>query len=612
MSLTLDFSELFYTGGAPPSAEVPGRFDVGLAGRGFMIDWNAPDPWQRASIPLLRQQADQSSQPTESSINPEDLWRRTVSDFSRGAGQRNFDSIGDSDPARFFESKGIDPWTKGQFSLLPATASKRASGNTNLDLAAAGSYLYLIDGGDIVYTQDITAGTPTWTDITGEPANAATSITSDGYSVWTAHGTNGVYVTTRGAGSTASSYTGTVAGVRYANGRLFAWSTDKLYNLVTPGALPAALLDHPNSDFTWVDVCEGPGFYYAAGYAGDKSLIYKTAVKPDGTGLDAPTVAGSLPDGEVVRSLHAYLGYVLIGTDKGLRFAVPNESTGSLTIGGDIETGSPVRCFEPQGRYVWFGWSAFDGTSTGLGRLDLSVFNEGGRPAYASDLMAAGSTAVTSVVTFQDIRVFAVSGFGIFAETADLVSSGTWRIGTLSYGLYDPKVTMFVTVSHSPLEGGLHAELAVDGGDFTDLSTTGGLDGTTRTDFPTNRARGENFDIRLTLSRDPGDTTTGPTVKRLTLRSKPAAARSEQIIVPLLLGFGEIDRTGSMYARDAIDDLEFLGELEEGGESHSYQEGSLSFTVIAEDHVWAPDHPEEHGLGFGGTYTIRLKRFATE
>src|SRR5690606_21958944 len=160
----------------------------GLNGRGFLLDL-ASNEFRHVTVPLLRDQADQSERPGEASINPDDLWRRTAATWHRGAGQRNFDAK-DSDGARFYASKGIDPWTDGELRLLPATDEQKSSANTNLALAVAGSYLYLIDGGSIHYTQDIKVDSPVWSDITGEPATAPTAITSDGYNVYTAHGSD--------------------------------------------------------------------------------------------------------------------------------------------------------------------------------------------------------------------------------------------------------------------------------------------------------------------------------------------------------------------------------------------------------------------------------------
>lgn len=613
--VTSPLDQPFFTGTSATSSEVPGRYHVALDGRGFILDL-ASNEYRHVSIPLLRQQADQSETPGEASVNPDDLWRRQATTWHRGAGQRILDG-NESEPGRFWASKGIDPWTIGQLELLPDTDQKKSSANTNLGLAVAGAYLYLIDGASVQYTQDVTADSPTWTDITGESGTAAVAgapITSDGYHVWTAHGSDGVYETTRGAATTAKGVTGTITGIKYLKGRLFGWAADELYNIVdvdtgTPAALDPAILDHANSDFAWVDVAEAAGFYFPAGYSGDKTTIYKTAVQEDGTGLDVPTVAAELPDGEIIRSIQGYLGFLLIGTDKGIRFGQP-DGQGNITLGALIDDAAEVRCFEGQGPFVWFGWSQYDGTSTGLGRLDLGTFNDTA-PAYASDLMAAADGDVLSVATFQGIRVFAVSGDGIFGQDTDKVATGTIDLGRITYGLADPKVSVFVNVNHEPLDGSIGASLSRDHGDLTAIGAVNDVADTVESSFPTNRARGQAFDLRLTLERDETPTL-GPIVNAVTLRSYPAASRSERIVMPLLLGKNQVDVTGQSHGRDLIDDINFLLALEGDGTPVSVQEGRITSVAVAEDHEWRPHHFDRDAGAFAGTYVLQLKRFATE
>lgn len=603
----------FFTGTSATSTDVPGRYPVALDGRGFLLDLKSNEYVHR-SIPLLRQQADQSELPGSASVNPDDLWRRVATSWHKGAGQRLLDAD-EAEAGRFYTSKGIDPWTFGQVQLLSDVAEKKNSASANLGLAVAGAYLYLLDGGSIQYTQDVTVGSPTWTDITGESGTSGTSITSDGYSVYSSHAADGIYVTTRGAGATAKGVTGTVNGVKYLKGRLFAWATDKLYNVisvdtVTPAALPTPLLDHANSDFAWVDVAEAAGFYFAAGFSGDKSTVYKTAVQQDGTDLENLMVAAELPDGEIVRSVYGYLGFLLIGTDKGIRFGSP-DGNGNVTLGALITDAPEVRCFEGQESFVWFGWSQYDAVSTGLGRLDLSSFN-GSKPAFASDLMVAENGDVLAIATFQNIRVFAVSGDGIFAQDTLKVASGTIDLGQVTYGLADPKVSLSVTVNHEPLDGTIAAYMARDHGDYVEIGGAASADGSVTSSFPTNRARAQAFDLRLVLTRDAVATTTGPVVNLVTLKAFPAAERSERIVLPLLLGDDQRDRAGNKVTRDVLDDLEFLTALESDSTPVTLQEGMFTQIVVVEDHEWRPHHFDEDAGYFAGTYLIQLKRFASE
>jgi hypothetical protein len=603
VGLTSTLSAPYFTG-QTRSEQVPHKFDVSLNGRGYMVDLQADaDAFSRRSIPLLRNQANTGDQFGEASLNPEELWRRSQDSFDHGAGQTYLDRE-DSDRRRFRSSKGVDVWTRWALSLLPDTASRRTSTASNLALMPAGDNLYLTDGADLLRTTDLT----TWTAITGLPATAPASVTSDGFNVFTAHGGDGVYRTTRGAGDATSYATGTVTLLGYIKGRLMAAAGSSVYNITASGTLPAALFTHPNTDFTWIGFAGGPTLpvIYAAGFSGDKSLVYRTAIKADGTGLDAMIVAGELPDGEIVRSIDSYLGFVLLGTDEGVRFCA-TDSQGNLQIGALIRTGVPVRCFEGQDRFVWFGWSNYDAASTGLGRMDLTAFPTSGllAPAYASDLMADGQGAVTTVVSFGRLRLFTVSGLGVFGETSEKVESGTLDSGLITYGLSDPKVAVFVDVRLSDLSGSNSAWLAVDGGEFVQLGTRGGDSDDEA--FQAGQIDGESFEVRHELVRSATSATAGPVVTRWTLRSYPKTTRGEIFTVPLLLHETVTDRGDVEVPVDVAVELAELLVLQTSRQLFIYQVGEETHTVLLEDSVFAYSHRTSDGRAWNGTHNVKLK-----
>lgn len=364
---------------------------------------------------------------------------------------------------------------------------------------------------------------------------------------------------------------------------------------------------------SWVGFAEGQGHLYAAGYSGDKSLVYRSAVKSDGTALDVPVVAGELPDGEIVRSIHGYLGFVVIGTDLGVRFATA-DSNGNLTLGALIRTDRAVHAFEGQERFVWFGWPNYDGASTGLGRLDLSTVGAAGlsplTPAYASDLMAAAQGSVLSVVTFQDRRVFAVSGSGIWGQDSALVASGSLDSGKITYGLADLKVAMYADIRHLALQGTVSEYLSTDGGSFVLIgtnSTPGSL--APAATFPAGQARGESFELRTTLARATTDTTTGPTVTRMTLRSFPSPARGRYFQVPLLL-HDTVLVGDSPVDVDVVTELGLVESLESSRDLVTYQEGAMSYTVLVEDTEWVAYDRTQSGEFWNGTLVVTLKKFS--
>lgn len=623
-------SIVYYSGGGVSSL-VPGLFPVAIDGHPYLIDLKIGDTirssgtgFQRSSIPLLRNQADVANLPGEQSINPEDLWRRAAEDWTHGAGQKHFDRQ-ESDSSRFNVSKGVDVWTKWQISLLNDTLLKKSTAQTNLAMVVAGSRLYVQFGSTVdasLYYTTTTTVTDDFTPVTGTPAASSTGITSDGVNVWASYPTV-IHHTTTALGATTSRVTGGTAfsAIAYLKGRLMVADGPTLYNLVvnanaTTGtqAVPVTaatglLYTHPNASFNWVGFAEGQGNIYAAGYAGDKSLVYRTTIRADGTALDIPVVAGELPDGEIVRAIQGYLGFVLVGTDRGVRFGT-TDGNGNITFGALIQTStgttSPVRCFEPQDRFVWFGYSPYDSVSTGLGRLDLSVFTSPNTPAYASDLMVTSQAAVLAVVTFGNKRAFAVSGVGFYVESLVPVASGTLDSGLITYGIHDNKVPMYVEMRCNPLVGSYTIAIATDSGAFTTLGTTSTA-GATASTFSAGQDQANRFELRLTLTAG----ATAPVLSRLVLRSYPAAPSGEIFVVPVLL-YEEVEVGDQIRTFNPLIELNFLRSIISDHRLVTYQEGTDNHSVFIDDYQWYPGHLTMDGNFWDGTCVLKMKSLASE
>ena len=599
-------SPAFYAG-TSYSALVPYPFPISIDGHAYQLQWDANSigvwgaKFKRNSLPLLRTQADASATPGEQSVSPEQFWRRSQETWQYGEGQVYLDRAS-SDLRRYHDAEGIDPWNPWGFTLLNDTQNKKSSTNTGLQAIVAGSYVYILDGTAVQFSTDLSS----WTTVTvsGSPASPV-SITTDGYNVWTARGTSGVYSTIAGGASETSYATGTATLIRFVKSRLMAAGGGKLYNITTSGALPSALLDLSNRNFTWVDICGSPTQIYAAGYSGDKSYIYRTAIKADGTALDVPIVAGQLPDGEIIRSVGEYLGYILLGTDLGVRFCSSN-SDGSLIIGSLIKTYDPVYCFEGQDRFVWFGASNYDNKS-GLFRLDLTAFTSTLTPAYASDLMGPASGTVRSVATFNNLRIFTVDGFGLYTELANTpVAEGTFVSGVIAYGISDPKVAMFLDVKHEPLHGTIAAgiiadqnddDIAIDQTNVIGISQVQGSVSPTSA-FPCGQLRGENFQIVFSLKPT---NNVAPVLTRWTLRSYPAPTRTAQWDVPILL-FPTINAGDKDWAVDVNKELNFLTGLHSNQTIVTLQVSDDTYQVVMYDYQWIPEAIGDDGKPRGTFY----------
>lgn len=612
------FGSPFYSGGGG-SALVPSRYHLGIAGMPFLLDLKREADFGWGDIPIQRPQADTSGDPGQQSLSTSGLWRRTVESWHHGAGQSHLDRR-EGDPFRFLSSQGVDPWTKYRLSPLPTTED--TGGPTDpIALLVANQRLYALSSSApyLSYTEDFA----TWTTVTGLHANQPTSMTTDGAYIYVAQGTAGITrhdVTTDVA--TASWVTGTISRVGYVRGRLMAAHNNVLYNYTgSGGAIGAALSTNSNPGFVWEGFAEGPGFVYVFGGARlSKSFIYRITIKPDGTGLDQPIAAAPVFTDEYVWVMREHGGLAILGTDKGWRPALVTDS-GDLLLGSPVPLNDPVYALEIAGRFAFFGWTDFedDETYTGLGRADLSTDTAAGTtrdgsvpvPAYAADIYAPAGVlgTITAVADFQGRRVFAVEGWGVYAESLEeKVASGVIDLGLIGWGIGDLKNGLFADVRHLPLTAGqsVTVEVAKDTGPHVTAGSSVTV-GSVSASIQLGQVLAEVIGIRVTL-------TGGATLTEVTLQAAPAPEMGEMYHLPLRMFQQDTDVNGRPVQTDVPAMLAFLRALRRTKEAVNVQLGSEGFTGIIEHlRAFAPEgmalRPDSSWLGYwNGVQNIVVKR----
>ena len=574
----------FYSGTGSTQL-VPDIFPVAINGRAYMID-TAANAFTRQFDARVRDSVDQSAEPGESAINPQGLWRRSQSSWHYGAGQKYSDTS-DAEPFRFNESKGVNVWDKGRLSLLSDTDKVYSTSGTNLYATTAANLMYGTDGQSVKYTTDFVSIST----VTGTAASNIFSIASDGYNVFYSYANGDIDQTDAGIGSSSAFITGIEAGkLAYVKGRLMvagqAADKHKIWNITTaPGSSannPSPLMTHRNTEFTWVGFAAGQTHIYAAGHAGNISLVYKIEIEADASSLTAPVVAAELPQGEIIQEIYGYLGYIVIGTNTGFRFCSA-DSAGNLIVGPRIDIGSAVKAFAGIGQYIYFSWTNYDSTSTGIGRMDISVFISTNQPAYASDLMATAQGEVQAIHEFNDKPLFTVSGEGVFVPDAtDLVTSGYLTSGVYRWGVPDAKFIPKLDLRCLPLAGSITMSIAEDNGTYFDLpafSTSGAKDKT----FDGRENKVFEAEIKVTLAR--GSTTTGPTVTRWMARAYAAPLRSQIFSVPIIMHH-KLSIGGREYWQDVDFEMSQLRDLVDNPRVVSYQENEETFAVVIENVQW--------------------------
>ena len=603
----------FYTGNPGNSDLVPDIFPVAIAGRPYMLDM-ASGKYMRTFEARLRESQDQSDVPGEAAINPQGLWRRGQSSWQFGMDQK-YGDLPTSNVERFDRSLGVDVWEQGELTLLNdvKVASSHTGANTdNIFVASVADEVWWTVNQTVYYTSNPFAASPTINTVTGGPAAKIRSIVSSG---------DDLYVVYVGTSSTTGivkipSSTHTISGtsvthgvqfgaVGYAKGRLVAGGHDSSKLWFDPsGNNPSPDYTHPDANFRWVGFAAGQNAIYCAGYSGSKSLIYKVTIQSDGT-LDTPVVAAELPYGEVVNSIVGYLGFVLIGTNIGLRYATA-DADASLVLGRNIPSPNPILCASGYDQYVWVGATNYTPEYTGLGRVDLARFVGVNEPVRAPDIMYEGQGDVLSVITFDSKRIFSVSGVGLIVEDADnLMEEGYVETGTWRWGIPDPKFLAFFDLEYETLDGTIDVEYAYDGGSYEPLGTAY-AQGSVSATFtgPDDGFREARF--KVTLHRDVSVTTEGPVLGRWQARAVPTPSRSELFQIPILLHSRQYIHNRE-YDVNVDAELEYLRDLIHSPRIVTFQEGPRTYKVIVEAVEWLPVDTPNNTYVFDGTATVTLR-----
>ena len=598
----------FFAGGTTTQL-VPDIFPIAINGRPFLIDQKS-NQFTRGFEPRVRDSVDQSTSPGEAAINPQGLWRRGETSWHYGAGQRYADTA-EAQDYRFFTSKGLNPWTKGQVTLLNTVKESLNSSNTNLLIAVTDTRVYVADGATLKYSTDPFASSPTWTSATGLPAATPRDMATDGTNIYLTYAglTNsfGIWKYTAAGVASNVAFDEEFYYVDFVKGHLIAsgdsasgHAKDLFYD--PSGNVTQNDYAHPIATWDWVSFAAGQNAIYAAGYAGTRGAIYKITMKADGT-LDIPIVALELPSGEIPTVVYGYLGAIIIGTNKGIRYATADAAS-NLTAGALIPTTGEVTSITADERYVWFNWSQYDGTSTGLGRLDLATFIASNTPAHASDLMHTSTSNVLAVATFNSKRLFSVSGDGIYVEdTANLVTSAELVTGTYRWGIPDRKFVAKFDLRTTPLSGSITPSISLDSGAYSTMSPH---DVSLSTEAVATGPQSKFIEAKFKLDFARGSATTGPTLTRWMARAYASPARSQVFRVPILMHH-RLQVQNTEYYFDVEVELQALRDLVTNPRVINYQENTETYSVVVEDLEFQVIDGYQSNWDLEGTCTVTMR-----
>jgi hypothetical protein len=472
----------------------------------------------------IRDAVDQGAEAGEQALVRTGLWKRHRGNFSLGEGQDYADEPGDSEDLQYFQSRGIDPWDQRKLQLLPDTEQKKATVATAGKLIAVDDRVYWLEGTSLY--QDTAPEDPTG--FTSQVTGTFTDICQYGNKLVTATGTGTTTVndgTSSALGSDDADY------VLYGNGRLLGMHDNELFE-IDSGGTKASLWTHPNADFVWKGGVSAPNGLYVFGTAGLTSEIYFIGVDDVVTSLFAPYTAAPLVPNEEVHALYHYGGVIVIGTERGFRLANIT-GNGHLSYGPLVEVG-PVKQLAGDGEDLWFTWTNYDGSYTGLGRTRLNKGTDILVPRYASDIMTAAQGSVLAVCSFESRRYFMVSGTGIYGANADKVADGWYNSGWVTFGTDELKEMHSLDLRHEPLPAGssVVGKLVKEDASEVTVVTSNTTSAVGKIGDVSSRFSTEQIQVRIELTRAT-DTTAGPEFRRWTLRGIPMPPKQSQFVLPL-------------------------------------------------------------------------------
>ena len=619
-------------------------YDVAVGGQPFFYAINDQRPYIRQTAPYRKEQFDNQTEPGEQSLTG--WWIRSQMSFHSGSGIKFYDPQNNDDTGhyRFADSKGVDVWTKGQVTLLKDISSSHittgtiaSNGRTKQEIrsikwnSTEGVLLkddYDVDkisvDGTVTHFIDYNSGTDS-------PVYAICDDGTTAYWITNTATKKTVYKkaltgTTSTSNTTMFDEIGTVSNavMDYVKERIVLCADNKVYEFAGSAvAMPTAVYTHPATTHVYTSITASGPAIYIAGYNGIKSTIQKFTLSTAGVmpTLTSAVVAAELPVGEIVHKIYYYLGYMMIGTNKGIRAAVVSDQDGSINYGPLIvETSQPCYDFAARDRFVWCA-TGVNG-EPGVIRIDLSNEIETLRFAYANDIYYAGVTGHqttgcafadgTNRLMFTTAYADSTNGYVYIEEASNLITSGYLTTGNIRYGTLEPKNYKRLLGRGDFTYGAMTMETVdKDGVEYDHITYEAGVTAVEVTTSSPSDAQ-EYVAYKFVLYRDADDNSKGPTFKGYQAKATIATPRQRLMKFPVYCFDIETDRYNvvSGYEGKAQARLTALENVEENGDIVVWQDlttGESRQVVIEQVSFTRMTPPDKRFDGFGGVIEITLR-----
>jgi hypothetical protein len=414
--------------------------------------------------------------------------------------------------------------------------------------------------------------------------------------------------------------------MEFVKDRIVACINNAVYEISpTATALPTAVYTNPNTNYVYTSVTASGPAIYTAGHSGIYSTIQKYTLNTSGAmpTLSQAAVAAEFPAGEIVHKIMYYLGYMVIGTSRGVRVAIVNDQDGSLQYGPLVfETTQPVYDFAARDRFVWCT-TGIGSLDAGLIRIDLGETIEGQplRFAYANDLQYTQATthqttAVNFIGTTNRLAFCTANnttdGAIYFESTGTLVPTGYVTTGAIRYSTLEPKNFKFIRARGDYTNGAMDIRVVDATGNLYNIITYNASVGTPEAATTNPEGPQEYLSYKFTLSRSATNTSLGPIFKGYQTKALPATKRQRLIQFPVWCFDVETDRNNvtTGYEGRAWERIQLLEDLEAAGDIINIQDftnGERVQGIVERINFSRKTPPSGKFSGFGGVLSITVR-----
>lgn len=595
--------------------------------------------YQRSFSPIRKDQFDNQQAPGEQSIWG--WWLRSQSNFDLGAGVQFLDTTQDPTLSqRYFYSEGVDTLsTPGQAQLLHQSVPVNGVGGPGGPIQLRGVVKGGVNGLLVLDTSsktlkfaDNTANVAATYTMPGGLTGIANTFTDDGTNYYFADKT-GIFkgvIATPGVAATKAWNVPTTSGnyaIAWVKGRLVAGLDNNVYELVggSPPTLPTPKFTHQNASYMFTAISEtGTAILVSGNAGGTISQIHKFTLDSGGAMpvLTSGIVAATMPFGESILSMFAYIGYFVgIGTNKGFRVGVIDTS-GNLTY-GPLVVQDPanvgVAAIGGHDRFMFIGnqgntmipqkgWvNPPEATTTdGIIRVDLSTLTSTNSQPFANDLFVGAATngnPINSIVNIGATSLTAYSvGANVYMEDPNVrVQDGFIYTPKIRFNTLEPKHFKYVYLRHENItDGGIDVLGQNPNMVLTSIATniTGSSVSGSQTPFYISDLGNaqEWIQFKFHLNYGSVDHTYSPILNGYQLRALPGVSRQVLIEIPLLCLDHETDRNGVLHGYDgyAYERIQAVEALTASGNIVLLQDlnYNVSNLVIVDDYTFEQQSPE--------------------